>query len=94
MTAEELIEVIATNLYEVDWNSSAGVYEFLAWEHELVIKYGPAILPHFVFPEEEFCEECGEGSVDGVFYTDDFTERKACKPCANVLIKNNEDEEE
>ena len=52
MTAEELVEIIATNVYEVDWSDASDIYDHLAWLTNLINKYGPAILPDFEFPKE------------------------------------------
>ena len=53
MTATELVEIIATNIYEIDWVSNEDVREFVAWQQELISKYGPDLLPNFEFPKEK-----------------------------------------
>lgn len=56
MNAEELLEIIATTIFEVEVRGDAIVPDDAAdavgWVMNLLSKYGPAILPDFNFDME------------------------------------------
>jgi hypothetical protein len=56
MTATELLEIIATNIFEVEIRGGAiapdDAASVVGWTMDLLTKYGPEILPDFNFDME------------------------------------------